>query len=242
MLRLRWLQKLLQIAVLNWNSPFLNPLAEYILTMRSNEKTTLTKGILIVFEGIDGTGKSTQLRLLAKSLSANGYEVISTREPTESVYGRRIRELYLNRHETTKEEELELFIMDRKDHFKKLLAPQLAKKRIILCDRYYLSTIAYQGAAGVDTEIIKEKNQFAPEPDIALLLQLPLQLSIERITKNRGDSLNDFEQENSLRKVDEIFRSMNYPYIRRIEVDRPVNTVHLEIYEIVENYLLDFKE
>lgn len=206
--------------------------------MSIQEKIVLKKGCLIVFEGIDGTGKSTQLQLLQKHLTIGlGLNVVSTREPTEGTYGREIRALYNNREGVTLEEELSLFIKDRQDHVKTLIEPALAEKKVILCDRYYLSTIAYQGAAGADIEAIARLNDFAPEPDLALLFQLSPDNSIKRITQERGDSLNDFEQKESLKKVAEIFENMNFPYIHKINSQQPIEKVHQDVLGVVDNYL-----
>ena len=150
-------------------------------------------GLLIVFEGTDGTGKSTQLQLLARTLSEKGFSVISSREPTEGQYGQQIRALYSNRDSVSQEEELALFLADRKEHVDTLLTPGLTAGKIILCDRYFLSTIAYQGAAGMDTGEILKKNAFAPDPDICLLFQASLETGVDRITSGRGEELNDFE-------------------------------------------------
>ena len=190
-----------------------------ILTETINTNQSLKKGCLIVFEGIDGTGKSTQIKLLADALIHEGFDVVTTREPTNSHYGKKIRELYSERDSVSREEELELFLLDRQEHVDHFITPHLQKKRIILCDRYYLSTIAYQGALGMDILEIKEKNSFAPDPDIAFILEIDPLTSIERITQNRGDELNDFEQEESLRRVDAIFSSLNYTFIRRIDAN-----------------------
>lgn len=205
--------------------------------MNSTNTITLRKGSLIVFEGIDGTGKSTQLSLLHESLSKAGYSVVTTREPTQGKYGQRIRELYGNRNTVSREEELELFILDRKDHINSFLSPQLNDKKVVLCDRYFLSTIAYQGAAGLDIDFLKKSNDFAPKPDLALLLQLPPHASTSRITKDRGDTLNDFEQLESLKKVEKIFNTLSFPYIHRIDADRSIKDIHNEIYGVVEEYL-----
>ena len=129
------------------------------------------KGILIVFEGTDGTGKSTQLQLFSHYLQDKGYPVVTTREPTEGQYGKQIRELYVNRSKYSQDEELELFLADRREHVQDFLAPALAQGKVILCDRYFLSTAAYQGARGFDPEEILELNHFAPDPDLALLFQ-----------------------------------------------------------------------
>jgi len=205
--------------------------------MNQKENIDLTKGMLIVFEGIDGTGKSTQLNLLADALQSKGYPVLTTREPTNGTFGKKIRTLFDKRNQVTKEEELELFLQDRREHVKDLIAPCLAEKKIVLCDRYYLSTIAYQGAAGFDIAEIGRKNSFAPEPDLALLFHMSSKVSIKRITKIRGDALNDFEQEETLRKVAKIFDELSFPYIRRIDATRSIESVHHAVLSLVEDHL-----
>ncbi len=205
--------------------------------MVAQENKKLPQGLLIVFEGIDGTGKSTQLQLLADYLIRHKYPVVTTKEPTEGIYGKQIRELYINRKEVTREEELELFIRDRQDHVEKLIKPNLEENKIILCDRYFLSTIAYQGAAGIPIEEIAARNGFAPDPDIALMFQSNPRSSIMRITQQRGDTLNDFEQEDSLRKVEQIFNSLDYPYIKCINADQSIEAVHDDVLAIVNSHL-----
>ena len=189
----------------------------------------LSRGVLIVFEGIDGTGKSTQLALLSSSLKKDGYDVITTREPTDGRYGRQIRALYSNRVSVSREQELDLFLSDREEHVNEVIGPSLALKRIVLCDRYFLSTAAYQGAAGFDPLAIIERNSFAPMPDLALLLEISPEESIRRITEKRGDLLNDFEQLESLKQVDTIFSAMQLPCIRRIDASKTVGQIHQQI-------------
>ncbi len=195
--------------------------------------TQPTIGRLIVFEGIDGTGKSTQIDMLAERLKVSGYEVITTREPTNGVYGQKIRSLYTNRETVSKEEELSLFIEDRKEHVANLLEPSLSKGKIVLCDRYYLSTAAYQGANGFDPNEILRKNKFAPTPDIALIFDLSPDESIKRITASRGDTLNDFEQKESLLAVKSIFDQMDFDYIKRIDASHSINEVHQQVVSAV---------
>ena len=182
-------------------------------------------GLLIVFEGIDGTGKSTQISLLESFLKDKGFQVTTTREPTQGRFGRRIRELYQNRQAVTLEQELELFLSDRREHVETLIIPSLKKGRIVLCDRYYLSTAAYQGAAGLDPLMIIEQNNFAPAPDLAFIFEIDAEESINRITISRGDRLNDFEQLESLKKVDKIFKDLNLPSIRRIDGAQTIDQV-----------------
>lgn len=193
------------------------------------KKRNARNGLLVAFEGIDGTGKSTQLRLLAEWLRAQGEDVLETREPTDSVYGRRIRELYLSRAGVTPEEELVLFIEDRKLHVKELIRPALKAGRIVLTDRYYYSTAAYQGANGLDPQDILARCRFAPCPDLVILLTMPPELSAERIS-SRGEQLNAFEQLAYLRRVSELFASFaSSPWLRRIDASQPVSSVQEQI-------------
>jgi dTMP kinase len=193
----------------------------------------LLQGRLIVFEGIDGTGKSTQLQLLAEELARRNIQVITTREPTQGPYGMKIRDLYRDRAGCSAEEELNLFIADRRMHVDQVVLPALQKGKVVLCDRYFLSTAAYQGANGLQVNEILAQNSFAPDPDLALIFEAPISVGIARITGIRGDVLNDFEKAESLAKVAEIFRSLDLPYIRRIEASESIETVRRNILHLV---------
>ncbi len=186
-------------------------------------------GRLIVFEGIDGTGKSTQLALLADWLQEQGYDVVVTREPTDGVWGRKIRELYRNRAAHSLEEELELFIRDRQEHVDQVIQPALDLGKIVLSDRYYFSTAAYQGAAGCDPDEVFARNSFAPEPDLVVLLSLDPEAAMERITTIRGDRPDDFEQPDQLRRVAELFASFDHPAIRRIDAGLGIDEIQERI-------------
>ena len=194
-------------------------------------------GLLIVFEGTDGTGKSTQLQLLAQTLQEKGLPVVITREPTDGTYGKQIRELYANRDAVSREEELNLFLADRREHVDQLLVPALQSGKIILCDRYYLSTVAYQGAAGLDPAHILARNDFAPVPDLALLFHAPIQTGVKRITQGRGEELNDFEKEDYLRQVAAMFSQMDLPCIQRIDAARSIEAIRCDILERVQPFL-----
>jgi len=209
----------------------------------------MNKGLLIVFEGIDGTGKSTQLSLLAAALREKGLAVIETREPTNGPFGQQIRALYTHRSGVSREQELELFLNDRREHVSSLLMPALQGGKIVLCDRYYLSTAAYQGTVsslkdagnpssggisdGFSAVEILAKNNFAPVPDLALLFCAPPQITIERITQGRGEALNDFEQESALNKVAAVFDSLDLPYIQRINATGSVESIHQSVLQAV---------
>jgi dTMP kinase len=194
-------------------------------------------GLLIVFEGIDGTGKSTQLHLLSEKLRQLGYAVLVTREPTDGHYGKKIRELFLDRGAVSQEEELELFIADRAEHVKEVIAPALADGCVVVCDRYYLSTVAYQGANGMNQDMILEKNKNFPVPDLAIILEIEPAQGIHRIQNQRNEHPNSFEQEANLQKVAEIFGAMQQDYIKRINGSGSIEHVHRLVFEAVAKIL-----
>ena len=204
----------------------------------------MNTGMLIAFEGIDGTGKSSQLKMLAGFLEENGHQVVTTFEPTNSSYGLRIRELYKNRSSCTPDEELALFLEDRRLHVRELIEPERAAGKIVLTDRYYYSTAAYQGTAtgevGSDVKHIFALNSFAPQPELVILLTMEPELSIERIRQGRGEELNDFEQFEQLRQVAERFALFDDPCICRIDASRDMKQVQDAIRAVVEEKISRF--
>ena len=192
----------------------------------------MTPGKFIVFEGIDGMGKSSQLALLADVLRQRGLPVAITREPSDGPHSFVIREMFKARDRFRPEDELAAFIADRRWHVEKFLRPLLAAGTHVLCDRYFLSTIAYQGAKGLDTQEIIAAHDFAPEPDLALLLSGEPAVGIARI-RQRGDMPNDFERLTYLREVRRIFDTLSFPYIRRIDASQPMKVVHAAIVQTV---------
>lgn len=196
------------------------------------------RGALIAFEGIDGTGKSTQIALLAEQLRALGYAVVTTREPTDGAYGKKIRTILKDRSLVTPEEELRLFLADRQEHITTVIAPALAAEMMVLTDRYYFSTVAYQGAAGHDPdEILRQNETFAPKPDLVLLLTASPTVGRERIYRLRKETPDSFEEHGYLDKVATIFATMKQQYIRRIDAQQPIATVHQEIMQHVRQLL-----
>lgn len=196
----------------------------------SNQENNRAQGLFIVFEGIDGTGKTTQIEMLAEKLQARGLEVVATREPTDGSYGRRIRQLYQDRSSVTPDEELALFIDDRREHVRELINPALAAGKVVLCDRYYFSTAAYQGAAGHDPQkILAENERFAPRPNLVIMLVAPVSVGVHRVQKIRGDTLNDFEQESMLARVAEIFAGLEGDYIKRVDSTGDPQSVHEKV-------------
>jgi dTMP kinase len=204
----------------------------------------LARGVLVALEGIDGTGKSTQAKRLAALLSEQGYAVTLLREPTLSPWGRRIREATAAGFGVlAPSQELELFLQDRRYDVAAHIHPALAARRLVLMDRYYFSTIAYQGARGFDPEHIRRLNEaFAPLPDLVLLLMMPPVQALERIRQARGQTDDVFERENHLTEVDRLYRTLMGPQVRSIDACQPIELVtavmQQNIQEILNPYLL----
>ena len=185
-------------------------------------------GSLIIFEGIDGTGKSTQVRLLAEALEKQGEVVITSREPTDGPFGQKLR-ASMTEGRLSPEEELALFHDDRKDHIEHLILPSLAAGKVVILDRYYFSTMAYQGARGFDPQKIREENEsFAPVPDHVFLLELPVEVALQRIG-GRDGSGNTFEQEENLKACDAIFKEIDEPFVHRVNAHQPPEAIHHDI-------------
>ncbi len=166
----------------------------------------LRKGLLIVLEGIDGSGKSTQARLLLKQLRSRGFPAVYFREPTRGKWGTKIKMLARKPRSITPEEEYQLFLRDRKENVVKNLKPALRKKNLVILDRYYFSTIAYQGAKGISPARIRRENEkFAVRPDIVFILDIGPRQGLGRISgRKRKDFL--FERERYLSRVRRIFQ------------------------------------
>ena len=167
----------------------------------------MKKGIFIVVDGIDGSGKSEIVKMLRNYLFSNnkGYCVIATREPTDGKYGRQIREMLIKEKDpkSSGKKLTELFIKDRKEHLKEIIEPFLNKpnKRdlnILICDRYYYSTIAFQGAQGSEINGLISKNMEFRKPDIAFILDVRPSVALERIEYREKEK---FEQLDFMKKI-----------------------------------------
>ncbi len=153
------------------------------------------KGLFITFEGIEGCGKSTQALLLSNALRERGYEVLLTREPGGPAISEAIRRILLDtgNYEMLPETETLLYMASRSQHTGQWILPALNEGKVVICDRYYDSTTAYQGAArDLDQSIIEVITRFATfdtEPDITFLLDLPVETGLRRIQSRPLDRL-----------------------------------------------------
>jgi dTMP kinase len=206
----------------------------------SAEKKSISRGVLFVIEGIDGSGKTTQAERLAAYLAREGYDVVCLREPTDGRWGRQIREAARNADgRDDPEREYRLFILDRKENVERNIVPALAGRRVVILDRYYLSTMAYQGARGIDPERIRAENEaFAPVPDRVILISITVAEGLRRISHNRG-AFTAFEQEQYLGRVNEIFdeRVACLPYVVSVDGMRGQDAVFDDIAALAREFL-----
>ncbi len=176
-------------------------------------------GLLVAVEGLDGAGKSTLLKKLAKALSQEGLKVLITQEPTQGEWGQKIREHLASGSKISPQAMAELFLRDRREHAKNFLLPNLKDQKIIFCDRYYLSTLAYQGACDLDLTTLKRQNEtWAPVPDVVLYLKVPLEEALKRVEKRPLYKPEAFETREFLAKVTALYEEI-LPKFRHVVVE-----------------------
>jgi dTMP kinase len=194
----------------------------------------LTQGLLIVFEGLDGAGKTTQARKLSEQLQQAGYAVVSLKEPTDGPWGQKIRRLAQEgRQGVAPATELAWFLEDRRQDVIQNIRPALAHGQIVILDRYYFSTMAYQGALGCDSETIRQQNEaFAPRPDLLFLLEISPAQGLQRVQQDREP--DNFERLDYLQRVAALFAKMQFPYLCRLPATLAPEVIHTRIWQEVQ--------
>jgi dTMP kinase len=179
--------------------------------MNGRVRKPIPGGLLIAVEGIDGAGKTTIAALLAQFFGERGIPCAISKEPTGLKWGTEMRNSAAEGR-LTLEDELRLFILDRSDHVERAIRPALEEECVVILDRYYWSTAAYQGARGANVaEIIAANEAFAPKPDLWLLLDVA-----------RGDEPNSFEEAHGLAQAKEIFIELSKSDSNCVRIDASV--------------------
>ncbi len=203
----------------------------------------MKKGLFITFEGIDGSGKSTQIALLAAALKNAGRAVLKTREPGGTGVGERIRSLLLGRRaeKLDPRSEMMLYLAGRIQHVTEVIAPALSKGRIVLCDRFSDTTIAYQGyAMGLPVKWVTRwvaEAQIRLQPDITFLLDLDVPVALARLGTRNVLSRFDLETVAFHEAVRKGYLRLARQHRRRIQVINahdPIETISSSIRGILD--------
>ncbi len=208
-------------------------------------KTTPTAGLFITFEGIDGSGKSTQMSRCQQALETAGYATVMTRNPGGTELGQGIRKILLHHPGYVSPRcELLLYIADRAQHMDEVISPALAKGQIILCDRHIDSTLAYQGyGRNLDHATIEQLNTMATQgqkPDLTLFLDGPPAVLLDRV--NRRGEVDRLEQEalDFFERTAQGYRTIATQEPHRFKVLdalKPVDALHKEIMNLIHERL-----
>lgn len=195
------------------------------------------RGFFIVFEGIEGSGKTTQIKKLSAFLQENDITVISTREPGGTPLSDNIREILLSNHseKVNEKAELLLYLASRAQHVNSIIKPALYQGITVLCDRFADATIAYQGfGRGLDIPFLNRLNRYATDgltPDLTILLDLPASEGIGRIRRVPGRDMDRLESEGIefhekvRRGYLELARSSPERFTT-IDATRPIENIH----------------
>jgi len=209
------------------------------------------KGLFVVFEGIDGTGKTSLIKMLKAILEQEKYSIVVLKEPTnETEAGSKIRESY-DSGRVPFEEELQWFIDDREWNVNANILPALKEGHIILQDRYFFSNASYQGVRKNDdwASIIAINRTMFPEPDLTIIIDVEPEIALERITKDRVKE-NSFEALENLRKVRNLFLEIaNYDIDGNFllidgskTLEEIAEEIHLNIQELIAQLQPKFKK
>ncbi len=173
---------------------------------------------LIVFEGIDGSGKTSLSRMFHARLLADGIAAAWLREPSDSPLGDRIRRTARENDAISIQDELELFLADRRWDVTNNILPALRSGTSVVMDRYYYSNACYQGARGLDMEaILRANREFAPEPDLVFIIDVDVDRALERIGRARTEVARLFEKRDFLLKVRANYLALRGPNLAFID-------------------------
>ena len=203
----------------------------------------MERGLFITFEGADGCGKTTQLRLLAEDLKSKGYDVVITREPGAKGLGEKIREILLKYDGAVSDRcESFLFLADRAQHIDMIINPAVLNGKIVLCDRHTDSSVAYQGyGRGLPVERIKMLNDLAVNgryPDVTLVFDVDVETSMTRVgdEKDRMESAG-MEFFNRVRNGYLEIAKQEPDRVKVLDARKSIEEIHSDVKKLIEELL-----
>jgi len=193
------------------------------------------KGIFICIEGLDGSGKTTHAHKLVRNLQKKRFDAIYTTEPSRGERGTFIRGTILEgKKRVPRVVEAVLFAVDRVEHINKDVKPALNEGKIVVSDRCVYSSLAYQGAAGLDLEWIEEINRFALPPDLAIYIDVPPEVVVKRIRRKKSV----MERLETQRRVQEVYMSfVDNGKLMLIDGDRKKAEVEQNLLAVILDFL-----
>ena len=191
--------------------------------------------MFICIEGLDGSGKTTHAYRLVRNLQKRGFDAVYTTEPSEGEIGKFIRASVLQgKKRVPRVVEAVLFAVDRVEHLEKDVKPALREGKVVVSDRCVYSSLAYQGAAGLDLEWIEEINRFALPPDLALYIDVPPEVVVKRIRRKKSV----MERLETQRRVKEVYmKFVDNGKLISIDGDRKKSEVEQNILKVILNFL-----
>ena len=204
--------------------------------------TNSYKGLFIVFEGLDGSGQTTQANLLRNFLEKKGFKVVLTKEPTlETKEGKEIKKVLEKKIKKSPLSLQKLFAKDREKHLKRTIEPALRKGKIVISDRYLFSSLAY-GSLDVSLKKLKELNKNFLLPDLVFFLNVKADNCLKRI-KKRGEKIHLFEEKEKLRRVYQNYQLIlkSFKNVYFINGEKSKKEVFREIKKIINQYLTKIK-
>ena len=198
------------------------------------------KGVFICIEGLDASGKTTHAHRLVRNLRSKGFDAVYTTEPSRGEIGRFIRTYILQRKRRVPSVvEALLFAVDRVDHVEKEIKPALENEKIVVSDRYVYSSLAYQGAAGLDLKWIEEINRLALPPGLAIYIDVPPEVVDKRIRRKKSV----MERLETQRKVREVYmKFVKNGKLVPVDGNRRKDEVAKDILKVILDFLKNYND
>ncbi len=192
--------------------------------------------MFITFEGIDVSGKTTQVKLLKDWLNKKGCRVKVTEQPTKNMETSEVLREHMKNPNTEPYVDALLFAADRALHVERVILPALRKGLTVICDRYIHSSIAYQTSMGLDRDWVISLNSLFPKPNLTIYLDISIETAKKRINE-RGKELDKFEMADFLKRVREEYLRLKSKRFIVIDGERSIEEVHKEIIGVVNDFM-----